>query len=488
MMSTLTKPERKPAKIHQSLSMLDKSYPEPEAVRVLKRPENAQLLDYVSDDPFGSHVFPGDQTSTPKDFLTGLDQELSTGEPYFLWATIPICRYHCLYCQFPIVVQPNDQVEAARRARQWVDANLSEARVWLEKVPHLAETPVAEFCLFGGTPTLLPAHELARLLDSYRSYFNFTAETTIRVEGSPDSLTRSKLELLKTAGCQKLTFGVQTFNDRLLRLSNRLHSSAEAERAIVNANELEFARVDGDLIYGLLDQTVSDFESDLRRMIELDFTGIVITKLHLRPFEETGTAIAGVRAPWTDEVYRTRQVEKGHRWPALGEQYQMRELAVALLEAVGRLEYPTMYFQPESVGCGTWKAFVLDQDKQRPEVGIGLGGSSSTRRGSANISVDPKTYFAAVGAGVLPMEARRLDRRGEIVGSIRRALSTCQPLRDDLHRARFPESSIFNSDWGPVFERLELRGLALTDRKSGTVGLTGVGKTLVEAIMHTEIR
>lgn len=473
---------------YASLLELDERYAEPEAVEVLKRPENAHLLDYVSNDPFGSHVFPGDHPSTPEEFLADLDHELSTGEPFFLWATIPICSYHCLYCQFPIVVQPKDEDEAARRAQQWVDTNLREARLWLEKVPHLAKAPIAEFCFFGGTPTLLPEHELARLLDFYKTSFNFNTQTTMRIEGSPDSLTRPKLELLKTAGCQKLTFGVQTFDDRLLRLSNRLHSSEEAQQAISNANELGFARVDGDLIYGLLDQTIDGFHSDLRRMLALDFRGIVITKLHLKPFAETGTAIAGVRAAWTDELYRARQVEKGHRWPTLGEQYQMRELGVELLESAGMFEYPTMYFQPESVGCGTWKAYVLDQDKQRPEVGIGLGGSSGTLRSSANISVEPKKYFAAIDAGVLPLEARRLDRRGEISSSIRRALSTCQPIRDDLHRARFSESSLFDAEWGPIFERMEQRGLAVVNRSSETISLTKVGKTLVEALMHTEIR
>jgi len=487
-MNTYTQVERDVKESNASLQRLDVRYDEPEAVRVLGRPENAHLLDYVSNDPFGSHVFPGDHPSTPDEFLSDLDRELSVCEPFFLWATIPICRYHCLYCQFPIVVQPREEGEAARRARQWVDTNLREARLWLKKVPHLAKAPVAEFCLYGGTPTLLPDPELERLLDFYRTHFNFTGKTTIRVEGSPDTLTRPKLELLKRAGCHKLTFGVQTFDDRLLRLSNRLHSGEEAEQAVVNASEVGFDRVDGDLIYGLLDQTVDGFLSDLRRMLELDFTGVVVTKLHLKPFAETGTAIAGVRAAWTDELYRARLVEKGHRWPTLGEQYQMREQAVKMLEAAGMHEYPTMYFQPEAVGCGTWKACVLDQDKQRPEVGIGLGGSSATPRTSANISVNPKTYFAAVEAGELPLEAHRLDRRGEIASSIRRALYTCQPIRDDLHRARFAESSLFDGEWGPIFEGLERRGLAHVERSGRTIALTDVGKTLVEAIMHTEIR
>jgi oxygen-independent coproporphyrinogen-3 oxidase len=471
-----------------SLARLDGDWPEPDAVRVLSRAENAHLLHYVTNDPFGSHVFPGDLPSTPAGFLADLDRELATGLPYFLWATIPICRYHCLYCQFPIVVQSRDPEAAEAAARRWVDANLHEAELWLAAVPHLASAPVGEFCFFGGTPTLLPESELDRMLSFYRRNFHFTSGTTLRIEGSPDSLTREKLELLHAHGCGKITFGIQTFDDRLLKLSNRLHTGEQAVAVRRNTAEIGFARVDGDLIYGLLDQSVAAFERDLRRAIELDFTGLVVTKLHLRAFAETGTAIAGVDAPWQDPRYRARLTEKGHRWPSLGEQYQMRELAVALLERSGRTEYPTMYFQSPEVGCGTWKALVLDQDKQRPEVGIGLGASSGTIRGAANVTVTPRDYFESIEAGRLPIvNATRLDREGEIAGSIRRALSTCQPLREDAHRARFPESSLLRGRWRHVFHGLERRGLAAVDPAAGMVRLTKSGCTLVEAIMHTEI-
>src|SRR5262249_22241295 len=90
----------------RSLTALDERHPVPEAVRVLDRPGTEPLLAYVSHDAFGSHVFPGDRPAPAAEFLADLDAELATGAPYFLWATIPICRYHCLYCQFPIVVQP----------------------------------------------------------------------------------------------------------------------------------------------------------------------------------------------------------------------------------------------------------------------------------------------------------------------------------------------------------------------------------------------
>jgi oxygen-independent coproporphyrinogen-3 oxidase len=470
-----------------SLARLDPVYPQPEAARLLSRPENEHLLRYVTNDAFGSHVFPGNLESTPAHFLADLDRELASGLPYFLWATIPICRYHCLYCQFPIVVQSRNDADAGAAARKWVDANLAEAEMWLEAVPHLASAPVGEFCFFGGTPTLLPEDELARILTFYRDRFHFTPETTLRIEGSPDSLTREKLALLRAHGCSKITYGIQTFDDRLLKLSNRLHTGEQAVAVRRHAGELGFARIDGDLIYGLLDQSVEAFERDLRRTIELDYDGVVVTKLHLRAYEETGTAIAGVDAPWQDPRYRARLVDKGHRWPSLGEQYQMRERAVEMLALSGRTEYPTMYFQSPETGCGTWKALVLDEDKQRAEVGIGLGGSSGTPRGAANVTVSPREYFESIGERHLPIvNATRLDREGEIAGSIRRALSTCQPLHEDAHRARFPESSLLGGKWRGVFDGLERRGLAQVDSARGAIRLTKTGNTLVEAIMHTE--
>lgn len=472
----------------EELLVLDPEYPEPEAARVLGRPENRHLLDYVASDPFGSHVFPGDRPCTTDQFFDDLDRELGDGRPYFLWATIPLCRYHCKFCQFPIVIQPKNSDSAGAAARRWVDGHLVEAQLWLGRVPRLRTTPVGEFCFFGGTPTSLPAEELDRLLRFYQDNFGFTPETTIRVEGSPDTLSPDKLALLRRRGCRKLTFGIQSFDRRLLEAAGRDHTPEQARQAVRAARAAGFTRIDGDLIYGLLDQTVASFEADVREMIALGFDCVVATKLHLRPFGETNTAIAGVRAPWQNAHHRARLAEQGHRWPPLGEQYQMRELAVGLLAEAGMEESPTMYFQAASVGCGTWKSLVLDQDKQRPEVGIGLGGSSSTARASAHITTAPVRYFAALERGVLPLEEpRALDRAGQIASSLRRAISTCRPLSEDEHRRRFPESALLEGRWGSIFRGLQARGLATFKPDPGSIELTPVGKTLVEAIANTEI-
>lgn len=139
-----------------SLLAVDPSAPVPAAVEALAAPDNRHLLEYVREDPFGAHVFPGNiEGYDPERFLDDLDEQLRTTPPIHLWAYIPTCSYRCRFCQYPVVVVKGPEETVARRAAQWVDWNIREARLWLRRVPHLASAPVGEFNVFGGTPSLL---------------------------------------------------------------------------------------------------------------------------------------------------------------------------------------------------------------------------------------------------------------------------------------------------------------------------------------------
>jgi oxygen-independent coproporphyrinogen-3 oxidase len=130
----------------------------------------------------------------------------------------------------------------------------------------------------------------------------------------------------------------------------------------------------------------------------------------------------------------------------------------------------------------------LDQDKQYPQVGIGLGGYTWTSRSEAHTATDPAQYLKRVDAGEIPFDeitgTSGADREAR---SLRMALSTCQPLSDRVHRERFPGSSLLGEPWGPLWDDLADRGLVTVDRHGGTVNLTPEGQTLAEAIMNTEI-
>lgn len=470
----------------ESLHVLDPGFPVPEVIDVLSSPGNRRLLEYVSEDPFGAHVFPGNLPGhRPDDFLDDLDAQLADSAPIHLWCYIPTCSYRCRFCQYPVVLSRDPQ---GREAARWAGLNMAEARLWLERVPHLASVPIGEFNVFGGTPSLLPPPAIAELLAFYRDNFTFTPDTTIRFEGDPLSLTPPVLETLTASGCTKVSCGVQSFDDHVLTLTGRPHTSETALAFVRNAQKAGFPWVSVDLIFGLLDQTVASVRRDLRHVLDSGASAVVCAKLHLRSYADTRTGVSDKRpAAWQRPDYRARLAAEGHRWPSLGEQYQMREILADGLPAHGFVERPTMYFAKRELGPEKWKAIMVDQDRQEAEVAIGLGGSSSCRASEAITTVDPRTYARSVGSGVIPLDsATRFDAAGREARAVKMALSTCAPVSDAVHRRRFPGRSLFAEPWLSRFENLRERGLVVPDRENGLIGLTGPGRTLVEAIINTE--
>ncbi|WDZ83389.1 radical SAM protein [Micromonospora cathayae] len=472
----------------ESLRRPDPAYPVPAVLDTLAAPEHRHLLEYVVEDPFGAHVFPGDVPDHPvEEFLADLDGQLADTAPIHLWSYIPTCAYRCRFCQYPVVLVKG--ADADRRAADWVDWNIREARLWLDRVPNLARAPIGEFNVFGGTPSLLPPDAIRRLLDFYRGNFAFGPDTAIRFEGDPSTFTPDKLDLLAELGCTKLSSGVQSFDDVVLRECGREHDARRAADFVRDAQRAGFDWISVDLMYGLLDQTVDSVARDLDTVLDLAPTAVVCTKLHLKSYTDTRTGVAGVQpAAWQLPAYRERRERQGHRWPSLAEQYQMRALLTDGLRAAGYVEHPTMYFAQRGRGPEEWKSIMVDQHRQEAEVAIGLGGSSSCRTSEAISEVNWQRYTEAVDAGRIPLSsATRFTPAGQEARAVRMALTSLQPLRDDLHRQRFPGRSLFAAPWTDRFAGLADRGLVTLDPTAGTVTLTPVGEVLVEAVINTDL-
>ena len=468
-----------------SLRLTDPSRDPAAVTDTLTAPENRRLLEYVVEDPFGAHVFPGNIPGhTPADFLADLDEQLATTAPIHLWSYIPTCAYRCRFCQYPVVLAKGPGADA--KAAQWVDWNIKEARLWLAAVPNLRDAPVGEFNVFGGTPSLLPPDAIRRLLDFYRENFGFGPDTAIRFEGDPSTFTPAKLELLAGLGVTKLSSGVQSFDDKVLHECGREHSARMCVDFVRNAQRTGFDWVSIDLMYGLLDQTLDSVRRDLDTVLDLGITAVVCTKLHLKSYSDTRTGVAGVQpAAWQFPEYRDKLGRTGHRWPPLGEQYQMRELLTEGLRAAGYTEHPTMYFARAGRGPEEWKSIMVDQHRQEAEVAIGLGGSSSCRASEAITDVNWQHYTSAVDEGRIPLgSATRFSPAAQESRAVRMALSTLRPVRDDLHRARYGRS-LLAPPWRAQWDALAARGLVHVDDTGVT--LTPAGEVLVEAIINTEL-
>jgi oxygen-independent coproporphyrinogen III oxidase len=173
---------------------------------------------------------------------------------------IPFCTKKCGYCDFNAYSGYKDGTKA-----RYVDALCREIAARSEP-----ETRVPTVFFGGGTPTNLPAADLVRILDTVRVSFRVDADAEISVEANPGDATPEYLATLRAAGINRLSYGVQTFDDRMLKTIDRLHSGEDARRAVAQAKDAGFDNLSIDLMFALPRQTMADFDRSLDAAFSLN--------------------------------------------------------------------------------------------------------------------------------------------------------------------------------------------------------------------------
>lgn len=170
---------------------------------------------------------------------------------------IPYCKSKCRYCSFVSTTLPYD-------SKSYLNALKKEIKNYYK-----SET-LNTLYFGGGTPSLLPAEFYNELLDC----FKITDKNEITFEINPDDANINYLKLLKNIGINRLSFGVQTFDDNILKLIGRRHYSEDIFKAVSNAKESGFDNISVDLIYGLPKQTLNTLKYDLKIVKDLDISHI----------------------------------------------------------------------------------------------------------------------------------------------------------------------------------------------------------------------
>ena len=178
--------------------------------------------------------------------------------PPGVYVHIPFCEKKCGYCDFNVY----SGYKAESQAR-YVDSLCEEIRRRADG------REILTIFIGGGTPTLLPAEALGRILSELRAGFAIPEGVEITVEANPNDATPEKLASLKEFGVNRLSFGVQTFDDGLLKQIDRVHSARQAEDALQMAREAGFENLSLDLMFGLPRQTLADWDSTLAKALAL---------------------------------------------------------------------------------------------------------------------------------------------------------------------------------------------------------------------------
>jgi putative oxygen-independent coproporphyrinogen III oxidase len=173
----------------------------------------------------------------------------------------PFCEKRCHYCAFNTA--PHD-ADAMRRylAALAREIDLASGAEWVGRVS------VASIFFGGGTPSLLSADELERLLERLRHRFSLSVDAEITVECNPESVRREKLEGYRRAGINRLSLGVQSLDDQILARLGRLHAARGARDAFDAARDAGFTNVSVDLMYGVPGLDVEGWERTVRGVFD----------------------------------------------------------------------------------------------------------------------------------------------------------------------------------------------------------------------------
>jgi len=207
--------------------------------------------------------------------VTSLDPNRQVPRPLAIYVHIPFCIQKCGYCDF------NAYLYREAAARAYVSALRQEIVRAAER--SWAGYGVPSVYFGGGTPSTLAPADLIGLLQLLRDGFPVQAEAEITVEVDPGTIELAGLEALRAGGVNRLSVGVQAFDDTLLQRLDRRHTAAEARRVLAWARRAGFMDVNLDLMFGLPGQTLAAWDASLSEAIAFAPAHVSVYGLSIEP-------------------------------------------------------------------------------------------------------------------------------------------------------------------------------------------------------------
>ena len=192
-----------------------------------------------------------------------------------IYIHIPFCKTRCIYCDFYSTTR-------SELKSRYIHALCKELQMRKE---YLRGEPVETIYFGGGTPSQLAEEDFHEVFETIRKYYGMEHCREITLEANPDDLTEAYAAMLQNLPFNRISMGIQTFDDSTLKLLNRRHNAAQAVNAVKHCRHAGFNNISIDLIYGLPGETKERWVNDLRQAIRLDVEHI--SAYHLTYEEDT---------------------------------------------------------------------------------------------------------------------------------------------------------------------------------------------------------
>ena len=194
-----------------------------------------------------------------------------------IYIHIPFCKSKCYYCDFISFAQKEEWIE------EYVNALIKEI-----KHVDLSKYNIKTIYIGGGTPSILESKYIVQILNEIKPFVDLNAEITIEV--NPGTVDKEKLKAYKEAGINRLSIGLQSTENELLKQIGRIHKFEDFIETYKNARDLGFSNINVDLMLGLPNQTIEILEDSLKKIIKLDPEHISVYSLIL----EEGTKLYNI--------------------------------------------------------------------------------------------------------------------------------------------------------------------------------------------------
>jgi oxygen-independent coproporphyrinogen III oxidase len=190
-----------------------------------------------------------------------------------IYIHIPFCKKLCSYCDFYKIISPADH-------SLFIEALLKEAAL---RKDYLSEEIVSTIYFGGGTPSVLSLKEISRIFEYLSDLFTIDNNCEVTIELNPDDIDASYLIGLRRLNINRISLGIQSWQDKDLMLLKRRHNAAQAEKALKASIDAGFENVTIDLIYGIPGMSSSDWESNLDKTFSFDIQHFSAYHLTIEP-------------------------------------------------------------------------------------------------------------------------------------------------------------------------------------------------------------
>ncbi|SFC46254.1 oxygen-independent coproporphyrinogen-3 oxidase [Parapedobacter composti] len=320
---------------------------------------------------------------------------------------IPFCKQACHYCDFHFSTSLSYR-------EGMMQALLKETAM---RVAYLGGEPVESIYFGGGTPSVLAADDIQRLVDGVTSRFDVTPGAEVTLEANPDDLNAAKVDALKSTPVNRFSIGVQSFFDDDLRWMNRAHRAEEAAAAIKRVQDAGFTNITVDLIYGYPLLTDEKWHWNIQQLLAYSIPHISAYSMTVEPRTALASFIEKNKQEPMDDEHSATQFEH----------------LMDVLEMAGYEHYELSNFAKP--GCYA----VHNSNYWRGRLYLGIGPSAHSYDGSSrqwNVRNNAR-YIRALQAGTLPYEREVLTEENRLNEYIMTALRTAWGVDLDHVAERF---------------------------------------------------